>query len=110
MDRCQLNLAGRVLDPLGLLCNLCALAITADDEQCEIPPAVVIDMVKRAISLVGNALFCATSDRRKGLLVKLHGARMSRPSRRHGAVYARSCRLVWQKVQEEPSEGVGIKR
>ena len=71
MDRRQLNLAGRVLDPLGPLCNLWALAITADDEQCEIPPAVVIDMVKRAISLVGNASFCATSDRRKGLLAKL---------------------------------------
>ena len=71
MDRRQLNLAGRVLDPLGPLCHLWALAITADDEQCEIPPAVVIDMVKRAISLVGNASFCATSDRRKGLLAKL---------------------------------------
>ena len=71
MNRRQLNLAGRVLDPLGPLCNLWALAITADDEQCEIPPAVVIDMVKRAISLVGNASFCATSDRRKGLLAKL---------------------------------------
>ena len=71
MDRRQLNLAGRVLDPLGPFCNLWALAITADDEQCEIHPAVVIDMVKRAISLVGNAPFCATSDRRKGLLAKL---------------------------------------
>ena len=45
-----------MLDPLGPLCNLWALAITADDEQCEIPPAVVIDMVKRAISLVGNGV------------------------------------------------------
>ena len=71
MDRRQLNLAGRVLDPSGPLCNLWALVITADDEQCEIPPAVVIDMVKRAISLVGNASICATSDRRKGLLAKL---------------------------------------
>ena len=71
MDRRQLNLAGRVLDPSCALCNLWALAITADDERCEIPPAVVTDMVKRAISLVGNASICATSDRRKGLLAKL---------------------------------------
>ena len=67
----QLNLAGRVLDHLGPFCNLWALAITADDKRCEIPLAVVIDMVKRAISLVGNASFCAFSDRRKGLLAKL---------------------------------------
>ena len=60
-----------MLDPLGPLCNLWTLVITADDEQREIPPAVVIDMVKRAISLVGNASFCTTSDRRKGLFAKL---------------------------------------
>ena len=71
MDHRQLNLAGRVLDPLGSHCNPWALAFTADDKQREIPSAVVIDMVKQAISQVGNAFFCATSDRRKGLLAKL---------------------------------------
>lgn len=71
MDRRQLNLAGRVLDALGPLCQLWALAIKAENENCELPPATIIDMVKRVISLVGNASFCATSDRRKGLLAKL---------------------------------------
>ncbi len=71
MDRRQLNLAGRVLDSLGPLCQLWALALKAEVAHCELPPVTVIDMLRRAISLVGNASFCATSDRRKGLLAKL---------------------------------------
>ena len=71
MDRRQLNLAGRIVDPVGPLCHLWALALQADQNGCELPPSVVVDALKRAVALVGNASFCAMNDRRKGLLAKI---------------------------------------
>ena len=47
------------------------VALKAKVAHCELPPVTVIDMLRQAISIVGNASFCGTSDRRKGLLAKL---------------------------------------
>ena len=71
MDRCQLNLAGRILDPIGPLSLLWQTALSAQSENTGIVPAVVVEAIQRAISLIGNASHCALVDRRKGLLAKV---------------------------------------
>ena len=71
MDRRQLNLPGRIVDPVGPLCHLWTLALQANENGCKLPPSVVMDTLKRAVALIGNASFCAMNDRRKGLLAKI---------------------------------------
>ena len=71
MDRRQLNLAGRILDPIGPLSRLWQTALSAQSENTGIDPAVVVEAVQRAISLIGNASHCTLVDRRKGLLAKV---------------------------------------
>ena len=71
MDRRQLNLAGRILDPIGPLSLLWQTALSAQSENTGIDPAVVVEAIQRAISLIGNASHCALVDRRKGLLAKV---------------------------------------
>ena len=71
MDRRQLNLAGRILDPIGPLSRLWQTALSAQSENTGIDPAVVVEAVQRAIWLIGNASHCALVDRRKGLLAKV---------------------------------------
>ena len=56
MDRRHLNMAGRVLDPLGPLSHLWQSAISAEAE---------------GTAMIGNASHCALVDRRKGLLAKV---------------------------------------
>ena len=71
VDRRQRNLAGRILDPLGPLSGLWQTAQSAQHENTGIDPAVVVEAVQRAISLIGNASHCALVDRRKGSLAKI---------------------------------------
>ena len=71
MDRRQMNIAGRILDPLGPLAQLWQNALTASKEKSGLDPAEVIKLVQRAIALTGNASFCALVDRREGLLAKV---------------------------------------
>ena len=71
MDRRQMNIAGRILDPLGPLAQLWQNALIASKEKSGLDPAEVIELVQRAIALTGNASFCALVDRRKGLLAKV---------------------------------------
>ena len=71
LDRRQLNLAGRILDPIGPLSLLWQTALSAQSENTGIDPAVVVEAIQRAISLIGNASHCALVDRRKGLLAKV---------------------------------------
>lgn len=71
MDRRQLNLAARVLDPLGPLIQLWETAISAEKQGTGLDPTLVVEFLRQAISLVGNASFCGLVDRRKGLLVKV---------------------------------------
>ena len=67
MDRRQMNIAGRILEPLGLLAQHCQNALIASKEKSGLDSAEVIELVQRAIALTGNASFCALVDRRKGL-------------------------------------------
>ena len=71
MDRRQLNLAGRMLDPLAPLSHLWQAAISAEAEGTGVDPGLVIEATRRAMSLIGNASHCALVDRRKGLLAKV---------------------------------------
>ena len=71
MDRRQMNIAGRILDPLGPLAQLWQSVLIASKEKSGLDPAEVIELVQRAIALTGNASFCALVDRRKGLLAKV---------------------------------------
>ena len=71
MDRRKLNLASRILDPIGPLSLLWQTALSAQSENTGIDPAVVVETIQRAISLNGNASHCALVDRRKGLLAKV---------------------------------------
>ena len=71
MDRRQMNIAGRILDPLDPLAQLWQNALTASKGKSGLDPAEVIELVQRAIALTGNANFCALVDRRKGLLAKV---------------------------------------
>ena len=71
MDRRQLNLAARILDPIGPLTQLWEAALAANEHQTGLDPAVVVEFVRQAISLVGYASFCGLSDRRKSLLAKV---------------------------------------
>jgi hypothetical protein len=71
MDRRQMNLAGRVLDCVGPLSQLWQNALRAQKEETGLAPALVIDLVRRALALAGNASYCALVDRRKGLLAKV---------------------------------------
>ena len=87
MDRRQLNFAGRIVDPVGPLCHLWALALQADQNGCELPQSVVVDALKRAVALVGNASFCAMNNQRAS---SENSARLSGPLRRHDACSARS--------------------
>ena len=65
MDRCLMNIAGRILDPLGPLAQLWQDALAATARKTGLEPASVIELVRRAISLTGNASYCALVDRRK---------------------------------------------
>ena len=71
MDCRQLNLAGRILDPIGPLSLLWQTALSAQSENTGIDPAVVVEAIQRAISLIGNASHRALVDRRKCLLAKV---------------------------------------
>ena len=71
MDRWQLNLAARILDPIGPPTQLWEAALAANEHQTGLDASVVVDFVRQAISLVGNASFCGLSDRRKSLLAKV---------------------------------------
>ena len=71
MDRRQLNMAGRMLDPIGPLSQLWQTAILAEEKATGKNPALVIEACRRAMSLIGNAWHCALVDRRKGLLAKV---------------------------------------
>ena len=71
MDRWQLNLAARILDPIGPPTQLWEAALAANEHQTGLDPSVVVEFVCQAISLVGNASFCGLSDRRKSLLAKV---------------------------------------
>ena len=71
MDRRQLNLAGRIIDPMGPLLRLWQSALSAQEENTGLDPSAVIESVQNAISFIGNASHCALVDRRKGLLAKV---------------------------------------
>ena len=71
VDRRQLNLAGRILDPIGPLSLLWQTALSAQSENRGIDPPVVVEAIQRATLLIDNALHCALVDRRKGLLAKV---------------------------------------
>ncbi|XP_028401014.1 uncharacterized protein LOC114524096 [Dendronephthya gigantea] len=71
MDRRQMNIAGRILDPLGPLAQLWQKALLAEQSKTGLDPAEVVELVQRAVALTGNASFCALADRRKGLLAKI---------------------------------------
>ena len=71
VDCCELNLAGRILDPLGPLSGLWQTALSAQHENTGIDTAVVVEAIQRAMSLIGNASHRALVDRRKGLLAKI---------------------------------------
>ena len=71
MDRRMMNIAGRILDPLGPLAQLWQDALAAEAGKTGLEPASVIELVRRAIALTGNASYCALVDRRKGLLAKV---------------------------------------
>ena len=71
LDRRHLNLAGRILDPLGPLAGLWQIALSAEADNTGVDPSLVIDFVRRTMSLVGNASHCALTDRRKTLLAKV---------------------------------------
>ena len=71
MDRRLMNIAGRILDPLGPLAQLWQDALAAKAGKTGLEPASVIELVCRAIALTGNASYCALVDRRKGLLAKV---------------------------------------
>ena len=68
MGRRQMNIAGRILDPLGPLAQLWQNTLK---EKSGLDPAEVIELVQRAIALTGDASFCALVDRRKGLLAEV---------------------------------------
>ena len=70
-DRRLMNIAGRILDPLGPLAQLWQDALAAKAGKTGLEPASVIELVRRAIALTGNASYCALVDRRKGLLAKV---------------------------------------
>ena len=71
LDRRHLNLAGRILDPLGPLAGLWQIALSAEADNTGVDPSLVIDFVRRTMSLVGNASHCALTDRRKTLLANV---------------------------------------
>ena len=73
LDRRHLNLAGRILDPLGPLAGLWQIGLSAEADNTGVDPSLVIDFVRRTMSLVGNASHCALTDRRKTLLAKFGG-------------------------------------
>ena len=66
-----MNIAGRILDPLGPLAQLWQDALAAEAGKTGLEPTSVIELVRRAIALTGNASCCALVDRRKGLLAKV---------------------------------------
>jgi len=47
------------------------IALAANEHQTGLDPSVVVDFVRQAISLEGNAFFCGLSDRRKSLLANV---------------------------------------
>ena len=71
MDRRLMNIAGRILDPLGPVAHMWQDALAAKAGKTGLEPASVIELVRRAIALTGNASYCALVDRRKGLLAKV---------------------------------------
>ena len=71
MGRHQLNLAGRMLDPLAPLSHLWQSVISAHAGGTDVDPKLVIEASSRAMSLIGNDSHGALVDRRKGLLAKI---------------------------------------
>ena len=59
------------MDPLGPLAGLWQIALSAEADNTGVDPSVVIDFVRRAMSLVGNASHCGLTDRRESLLAKV---------------------------------------
>ena len=66
-----MNIAGRILDPMGPLNQLWQDALAAEKGKTGLEPASVIESVREAIVLTGNTTYCAIVDRRKGLLAKV---------------------------------------
>ena len=63
-----MNIAGRILDPLGPLAQLWQDALAAKAGKTGLEPASVIELVHRAYALTGNASYCALVDRRKSTI------------------------------------------
>ena len=59
MDRRHMNIAGRILDPMGPLTQLWQDALAAEKGKTGLEAASVIESVRRAIVLTGNATYCA---------------------------------------------------
>ena len=97
MDRRQLNLAGRIVDPVGPLCHLWALALQADQNGCELPPSC------------SGGCFLLCNERPPQRASSENSARLSGPLRRHDAVYKRLPGLVRQEVQKTPIEGSQVR-
>ena len=70
MDRRQLNLAGRILDPMGPLLRLLQFALSAQAENTGTILRMLLNHLK-APHRLSATLNCALVDRRKGLLAKV---------------------------------------
>ena len=55
-----MNIAGRILDPLGPLAQLWQDALAAKAGKTGLEPASVIELVRRAIALAGNCILLCT--------------------------------------------------
>ena len=67
MRRHQMSIAGRIqLDPLGPHTQPWEMALEAEKSKTGLDPAVVVNLVRRAVALTGNASFWAVLDRREG--------------------------------------------
>ena len=82
-----MNIAGRILDPLGPLAQLWQNALTASKEKSGLDPAEVIELVQRAIALTGNASFCA-------LVVKFPAQRRQFPDCLMAVAASTTCKYV----------------
>jgi hypothetical protein len=71
IDRRQLNVGARILDPLGPLLCLWQESAKASKLGTSLDPSSVAEAAQRAISLLGNAAFCLAQDRRRGIITKL---------------------------------------
>ena len=66
-----MDIAGRISDPLGPFAQLWQDALVAKAGKTGLEPTSVIELVRRAVALTGNASYCALVDRRKSLLGKV---------------------------------------